>query len=253
MNKPNQILKFKFILFFLICFYNLNIFSEECKPTNKGFAVVELFTSEGCSSCPPAEKNINEFSKFESSKNIYPLAFHVTYWDYIGWKDPFGNSEFNYRQDEYTDHFKSRNYTPQAILNGKIDILGSDKTTLLKSIEKEISNFTKGGILMNSSRKGNVLEIQYKISCIEENSILNIALVEKGLTSVVKKGENQGRTLYHENVVRVFKKIIQNKNSGIVKLELNGLEKNPKNFEIIMYTQNQKTLEITSASSQKLN
>ncbi len=253
MYKINQFLKWQFNLFIILCIYASGLFSEECKAVNKGFAVVELFTSEGCSDCPPADKNIIELSKLNSSKNIYPLAFHVTYWDYIGWKDPYGKQEFTNRQENYSSILGTGNYTPQAIVNGKIDVVGSRRTILISSIEKELANQSSVNIELNIIRKGNVLDVQYKLSCLTGNNLLNIALVEKGLSSIITRGENRSKTLSHENVVRGFQSVSLIKNTGVINLEFSGIEKNPKNFEIISYTQDNKTFAITAATSRKIN
>ena len=253
MYKINQFLKWLFNLFIIICISAAGLSSEECKAVNKGFAVVELFTSEGCSDCPPADKNIIELSKFDSSKNIYPLAFHVTYWDYIGWKDPYGKQEFTDRQEKYSSILGTGNYTPQAIVNGKIDIIGSRRTALISSIEKELANIPIANIELNIIRKGSVLDVRYKLSCLAGNNVLNIALVEKGLSNTVTRGENRSKTLSHENVVRVFRSVSLIKNIGVINLEFSGIEKNPGNFEIIAYAQDNKTFAISAATSGKIN
>ena len=85
---------------------------------NKGFAVLELFTSEGCSSCPPAEKLLEQLQNQSEGKPIYILAYHVDYWDRLGWKDIFSNHDFSNLQYEYSSHFNGQVYTPQLIFNG---------------------------------------------------------------------------------------------------------------------------------------
>ena len=93
------------------------------------FAVVELFTSEGCSSCPPAEALLNQIHPraAKSGQRIYTLAFHVDYWDRLGWKDPFSEAAYSQRQNSYANGFgEDRIYTPQMIVNGRGGFVGSD-------------------------------------------------------------------------------------------------------------------------------
>jgi hypothetical protein len=86
----------------------------------KGFAVVELFTSEGCSSCPPADDLVAKIQKENNDQPVYILAFHVDYWNNLGWKDSFSSSAFSKRQNQYADWLNLRSvYTPQVIVNGR--------------------------------------------------------------------------------------------------------------------------------------
>ncbi|MBK8395174.1 MAG: DUF1223 domain-containing protein [Leptospiraceae bacterium] len=243
----------EFFQIFLLLSFMSGIFAEDCKQTGKGFAVVELFTSEGCSDCPKADKNLNELSKFETSKNIYPLAFHVTYWDYIGWKDSFGKQEFTDRQEKYNRYLRTGTYTPQAVVNGKLDIIGSKRSSLFSAIESELLNQNTINIELNANRKVNTLEIEYKVNCIKANQVLNIALVEKGLFTSVTRGENRGSKLSHENVVRSFNTTTLTKKTGKIKLEFPDLEKNITNFELISFVQDIDTFIILGASKSKLN
>src|SRR5437899_2881738 len=101
--------------------------------------VVELFTSQGCSSCPAADKNLAEIiEKAEANgQQVIGLSFHVDYWNYIGWKDPYSKAEFTERQRKYALRMNSENiYTPQMIVNGESEFVGSDKNTSTKEIGK---------------------------------------------------------------------------------------------------------------------
>src|SRR5579872_5297720 len=92
--------------------------------------VIELFTSQGCSSCPAADKNLAELIEEAEKKGlpVYGLSFHVDYWNYIGWKDPYSRSEYTARQREYSSFLNSETvYTPQMIVNGEVEFVGSDK------------------------------------------------------------------------------------------------------------------------------
>src|ERR1700733_13645315 len=106
--------------------------------SDKGFAVVELFTSEGCSSCPPADKAVAKLLQ-EHAGNVYVLGYHVDYWDNLGWKDIFSNAAYTQRQKEYAKIFKlSSVYTPQVILNGTEQFVGSDENKLNTGVKKNL-------------------------------------------------------------------------------------------------------------------
>ena len=96
----------------------------------KGFALIELFTSEGCSSCPAADKAVEELAK-QYPSTVYVLAFHVDYWNRLGWTDEFSQPEYTARQSEYAAKFNLESiYTPQVVVNGRQEFVGSDKAKL---------------------------------------------------------------------------------------------------------------------------
>lgn len=95
-------------------------YNGECEVDEpKNFIVLELFTSQGCSSCPPADKVLEKLA-LKNDPEVLLLSFHVDYWDYIGWKDPFSKNEYSQRQGAYDAALKSTVYTPQLIVNGRI-------------------------------------------------------------------------------------------------------------------------------------
>ena len=103
--------------------------------SSSSIAVLELFTSEGCSSCPAAERLLPQFTKAGSS--IYTLAFHVDYWNQLGWKDQFSNEEFTERQRIYGRQFNLESiYTPQLVINGKYEMVGSNRIKAENTIQK---------------------------------------------------------------------------------------------------------------------
>ena len=107
-------------------------FAAGNKPGNK--IVVELFTSQGCSSCPPADRLVGELAKRD---DVLPLSFHVDYWDYLGWKDPFSSAEYTLRQRDYRGQFGLRYiYTPQIVIGGTKQEVGSHRGKVLRAIEQ---------------------------------------------------------------------------------------------------------------------
>src|ERR1700730_14813133 len=116
----------------------------------KGFAVVELFTSEGCSSCPPADELVARIQKENNDQPVYILAFHVDYWNNLGWKDSFSSSAFSKRQNQYADWLNLRSvYTPQVILNGRKEFVGSDEGLLRNAIKAGLQKVSPAQVTLN--------------------------------------------------------------------------------------------------------
>ena len=170
-----------------------------------GFALIELFTSEGCSSCPPADEALEEIQKKYNDKDVLVLSYHVDYWNKLGWKDIFSDVSFTQRQEYYSNIFRLNNiYTPQVVVNGKKEFLGSDKSKLISSIEEQLNGISAVSIKLNAvqNTEGKI-DVHYSAEGTDqkkEHAIL--VLVQKMATNEIKKGENTGRTLHHINIVR---------------------------------------------------
>lgn len=206
---------------------------------NKGFAVIELFTSEGCSSCPPADAAIAKIEKESAGKPIYILAYHVDYWNRLGWKDAFSNAEFSHRQNVYAHWLNiSQVYTPQAIVNGRTEFVGSEEGTLRKAISTGLTTAAKSTLSLEDLKiAGGKASLKYRTEGSGANTALVLALVEKNATTVVKAGENNGRTLAHVQIVTKLQQITLNGDkSGEAGIEL---PKNftAQNFEVIAFVQ----------------
>lgn len=171
--------------------------------TDKGFALVELFTSEGCSSCPPADELAIELSK-EYPSNVYFLTYHVDYWNYLGWKDKFSKASFTERQKQYATAFNLNSiYTPQAVINGRKEVVGSDQNRLQKAIMEELKSKPIIDLSISAKLTGNNISVSYKTQ-LSDKYLLNFALAQLHAETAVKRGENNGRYLKHINVVREF-------------------------------------------------
>ena len=172
---------------------------------NDGFALVELFTSEGCSSCPPADIILEEVQKKYNDKNVLLVSYHVDYWDKLGWKDIFSNAEFTARQEYYADIFRLNSiYTPQVVVNGRKEFIGSNKNKLINSIEEQLNEKLAASIKLNAIQNAEgKIDVQYSAEGTDakkEQAIL--VLIQKMATNEIKKGENKGKTLRHINIVR---------------------------------------------------
>jgi hypothetical protein len=165
-------------------------------------AVVELFTSEGCSSCPPAEAYLGELAE---RRDVLALAFHVDYWDDLGWRDPFGLAEAVQRQRVYTNTLRlSSAYTPQVVIDGQADFVGSDRA----SIGKSLAANRDGVAIALSVRDGQIL-IDLAADAKVASSDIVLVGYRRQAVSAIGRGENAGRTLTEFNIVRVIRTLGQ--------------------------------------------
>ena len=161
-------------------------------------AVLELFTSEGCSSCPPAEAYVGELAR---RPNVLALAFHVDYWDDLGWRDRFGLPESVQRQRVYAKALGLASvYTPQAVIDGRADFVGSD----FASIDKRLSEKRSGVAVGVAVRDG---EVQIDLGMQERAAPSDVILIAylRSAVSNIARGENSGRTLTEFNIVRAIR------------------------------------------------
>jgi hypothetical protein len=216
--------------------------------TGKGFAVVELFTSEGCSSCPPADALVAKVQKESTDKPVYILAFHVDYWNRLGWKDVFSNHDYSSRQYQYGKWLKSSQvYTPQVIVNGQTEFVGSDEKSLRNAIKVGLEKTAQTELNLNNIKiEGDKANVQYHVSGANSSNLL-IALIEKNATTKVQGGENGGRILVHVQIVTQLKSIVLKSESGNESIALpHGFD--PQKFELIGFVQNNSNGEITGAT-----
>jgi hypothetical protein len=219
-------------------------------------AVLELFTSEGCSSCPSADNLLPQLAKLDS--NIIPLSFHVDYWNRLGWTDPFSNSDFTERQKQYSDQFHLESvYTPQLVVNGEYELVGSNRNSATTAIQKALAE--KPAVIIHiddvKSEKDKLL-----VSCHIDGDLKKVkllaALVQEQAVMNVKAGENNGARLTHTNVVRTFIQTDarQNMNFELARpkdLTDGNLSAAEQGWTVILYTQRKEDLKITGATEYK--
>jgi len=177
-------------------------------PAPRTPVLVELFTSEGCSSCPPADALLARLLEGTpvDGVDVVALGLHVDYWDRLGWKDPFSSPLFSQRQEAYGRIFgEDRIYTPQMVVDGAAEFVGSDSAAAAKAI-RAASEKPHVPIGASADLRGDLVRIAADAPPVppgtSEKIAVLVALVEDGLTSNVKRGENSGRTLTHAAVVR---------------------------------------------------
>lgn len=203
-----------------------------------GFAVVELFTSEGCSSCPPADQLLAEIDT-EYKSQVYVLSFHVDYWDRLGWRDVFSNANYTHRQEEYAHLLSVREiYTPQAVVNGKWQMLGSSRDLIRGAIDQELKGTANSGLQLQAISKDSKKVSVHFTSNYSAPATLQAALVQLQASSNVLRGENKGKQLQHVNIVRYFESIYLDNGTtkGSIQLKIpSGLQ--AKDCKVIVFLQ----------------
>ena len=165
--------------------------------------VVELYTSQGCSSCPPADAHLGELAKMEG---ILALSFHVDYWDYIGWKDPFATPINSQRQQEYSRIFrKAYVYTPQIIIHGMSETTGSNKAAIRARIEH--AKLAPDVRIKLERQASGDLRIRIARGREPGQATIWMAYFDPVHETKIRRGENRGEKISNHNVVRVLKKI----------------------------------------------
>jgi hypothetical protein len=166
-------------------------------PASARPAVVELFTSQGCSSCPPADALINEVAP---RTDVIALTYNITYWDYLGWRDTLGRDEHTARQEAYAHQFRDRKYTPQLVVDGASHLPGSRVSKSRRTIDEQAASvadspalttsITADGLALNAAAAG--------------DGIAAVWLVQYDTAHEVEitRGENAGETITYSNVVR---------------------------------------------------
>jgi len=216
---------------------------------DQGFAVIELFTSEGCSSCPPADELISRVQKESNGKPVYILAFHVDYWNRLGWKDQFSSGAYSQRQNLYANWLNASLYTPQAVVNGATEFVGSDEGRLRSALSSALNKGGKGTLsLSHAVLDHDKVNVNYHIDGAPAGTSLLVALVQKNAVSKVLRGENGGRTLSHVQIVRDLETVsINSKRDGSTALSAPEGTTAP-GYEVVAFLQNNRTGEITAAT-----
>jgi hypothetical protein len=178
-------------------------------PADRVPVIVELFTSEGCSSCPPADAVLSRLAKEQPvpGAQIIPLELHVTYWDQLGWKDPASLAAATSRQHDYGRVFgEDRIYTPQAVIDGRDEIVGSDEGGVKRAVAAAAKRpHARVSLTASFARPDTIvakIDVADVPADVKEKVRTLLLVTEDGLSNVVTRGENGGRTLYHDAVVR---------------------------------------------------
>lgn len=187
----------------------LTLFAPRVPSTGAKHAVlVELFTSEGCSSCPPADELLGRLRQQNAANGVevIPLGFHVDYWDFQGWRDRFSSAAYTRRQQQYAQKFRLDGpYTPQMVVNGEEEFVGSSAGRAHQSISQAAARPPGVEIAISSMGPDKLL---VHVRGGAQGDVL-LAITEDNLSTSVDGGENGGRTLRHSAVVRDFRRVGQ--------------------------------------------
>jgi hypothetical protein len=182
--------------------------ADEPSRAGGGVAVVELFTSEGCSSCPAADGVLADVSRQgrESSLPVFAVAFHVDYWDSLGWPDPFASPDNTARQRAYGRALGARGlYTPQMIVDGSDAFVGSDRDRAQGSVASALGRPARATLSLRARQHGpGEIAVDYDVKGAPAGSRLTIVVVDRPLSVAVRAGENAGRTLHHTDTARAL-------------------------------------------------
>ena len=191
----------------ILSFASLLLMTAPTSPSSPQTAVVvELFTSQGCSSCPPADALLAKLGS-DPQLNIVPLSFHVDYWNHLGWRDPYSAAEWSQRQNAYATKFRSSTvYTPEVVVDGSREFVGSDERGIRAALLQAKSAKHPVSVAVETARReGNVLHVAFEANvaaALEHDAAIDVVVFERMLQTNVARGENGGRTLRNDFVVR---------------------------------------------------
>lgn len=181
------------------------VFAEPTQDTESTPVLVELFTSQGCSSCPPADNVLRKLAEQPiDGVQIIPLSWHVDYWNRLGWTDPYSSETATARQQAYATDLNARGlYTPQMVIDGQTEFVGSDRARAFDAI-RAAAKSKKITLHVTWTRSNHDITVRAVADsgASSEDWIVLLALTEDHVSIDVKRGENNGRTLQHTAVVR---------------------------------------------------
>ena len=214
--------------------------------------VLELFTSQGCSSCPSADILLNKMKK-QYPEKVFALSYHVDYWNYIGWKDPFSKTEHATKQRKYNIKFRNNsNYTPQLVVNGMEHLVGSNASKLSQKINTYQRQKTVNHIALSNvkqAEKGVSFDYNVDGALLDRN--LRTILVLDERTTAIKRGENRNRVLTNGNIVVNERIVPITSQNGSSFIEIPDLIQANENIHLILLVEN-RDLDILAATKYEL-
>jgi hypothetical protein len=223
--------------------------------------LLELFTSEGCSSCPPADRLLETLDEKQpvSGADLIVLSEHVDYWDRLGWRDPFSSPLYTARQQEYTSRYNFDGvYTPQLVVDGRYGLVGSDGREASAAIQKATRERKIPIAISNLARNGNQVTAHIELPADEgfkgASGILYAALADNRQESHVARGENGGRTLSHVAVTRVLKQVgpIDFDGASAKEIVLPVQQGSGNGLRFVVFVQDPKSGHVLGVAEQKL-
>lgn len=207
--------------------------------------LIELFTSEGCSSCPPADALLRQVngSRTSGDQLVVGISEHVTYWNGLGWSDPFSSPAYTDRQNAYSERFHLEGvYTPQMVINGAEQIVGSDRAALLRAVQAEEAQHPWVSLrILSLNVTGNTLAVNFSISgdVPAPGADLMAVLTDDSDRSSVLRGENSGQTLAHVAVARSISRVARVRTAGkrTVQIQIPATFESAQRHHLILFAQ----------------
>ena len=214
--------------------------------------LLELFTSQGCSSCPPADRVLSRLNAEARAGDlsVVALSFHVDYWNRLGWTDPYSDAAYSQRQRIYARKLgDNRVYTPELVVDGRTGHVGSREREVRQAIRSAGARQQVLPVDISVMPSGkNTLELTYTLGQVPGGTLLQVVLVDPMVNNEVPRGENRGRHLEHVQVVRSFQTIESPKKSGTVQLDLNTLDY-PEQGQVVVFLQDAETWHVLGVAS----
>ena len=252
----------KWLLSFWVCaliFITIVILTSSRKEVSKVAAgnskvvvVMELFTSQGCSSCPAADRLLGKYAAGNDDR-ILPLSFHVDYWNRLGWTDPFSSKRFTERQNNYANRMKLESiYTPQLIINGQKELVGNEERAVASAVSNALKDSAEISVNLSAPEiKGNNISVSYRLNNMLPNASINAVLLQKEATTNIRAGENHGVKLTNYNVVRDISTVPLSGIAGSMALQIPA-GYNASAFSIVLFVQDNGSGKISGASKVRL-
>lgn len=249
-----NILLFSFLVF---CF---PAFAQNLKPAPAaypGVAVIELFTSQGDINSPAADKLLSEIiaDAEKNNQQVFCLSMHVDFWNRYGWKDPFSSFKFTNRLTNYTSVLgQKETYTPFMLMNGRTVLPVESKEKVLDLIKTSLATSVPMLPEFTFQIFDDTLDISYEVKSAVitgksgSDKYINVAIVEKGLSTKVGKGDNEGKTLRNDNVTRLFYSADLKTQKGLLRVPLKKLSPG-LNKSIIIFIQEKSNRKVLGAAS----
>jgi hypothetical protein len=207
--------------------------------------LVELFTSEGCSSCPPADALLRQVNGTQTTGGqlVVGISEHVTYWNGLGWSDPFSSAAFTDRQNAYSERFHLEGvYTPQMVINGAEQIVGSDRVALVRAVQAEQAPHPRVSLrILSFNVAGNTLAVNFSVSgdVPAQGADLMAVRADDSDRSNVLRGENSGQNLEHVAVARSLARVAKLRSAGerTVQVQIPATFQASQKHHVILFAQ----------------
>lgn len=249
----------KILYIVVLCCLPALLFSQQVKPVasnNPGIVIIELFTSQGDINSPPADQLLSEIIADAEKNNrpVYCLSMHVDFWNRYGWMDPFSSLKYTRRLTNYTSVLGMKEtYTPFMILNGRTVLPITEKEKVMETIGSSLQKNALLNPRLSYTIFDDTLNVSYDIGTASvtgkagSDKYVNVAIVEKGLSTNVTKGDNKGKVLKNDNVTTLFYTTDLKTAKGLLQIPLKSL-KPGINKKIIFYIQEKSTKKVLGAA-----